>query len=65
MPPKKFVQKAVEDKMKTYSKESSFELYSSEGLSDLKSPPPKVSSHVMRTHNVSLEILKGIKMSTL
>ena len=61
MPLKKLVQKAVEDKTKTYSKESSFELYSLEGLGDLESPPPKVSSHVMQTLNVSSRNLKGYK----
>ena len=61
MPPKKFVQKQVEDKNNSYSKESSYELYSSEGLGDLKSPPPKLSSHLMQTHNVHSHNLKGYK----
>ena len=61
MPPKKFFQKQVEDKNKSYSKESSYELYSSEGLSDLESPMLKLSSHAMQTHNVHSHNLKGYK----
>ena len=53
MPFKNFITKLVDDKCHTYSKELSFELYSSEGLSNLESPAPKLSTHTMRTHNVS------------
>ena len=63
MPLKTSNKKPVHQKQEMCSnqKVSGFELYSSEGLLDLESPPPKLSTHVMSTRNISTWRNKGYK----
>ena len=63
MSPKTFNKKPVHRKQEMYSnpKVPRFELYSSEGLLDLESPPLKLSTHVMSTRNISTWRNKGYK----